>query len=70
VEDKRAIRDWFMNKFIYVGFAALTAVVMKSYISWDIMPCSLLKVNRRFRRTRKSGLVLKVKSETEHQADE
>jgi hypothetical protein len=26
----------------------LTAVVIKSYIFWDIMPCSLLKINRRF----------------------
>jgi hypothetical protein len=26
----------------YVGFAVLTAVVMKNTILWDIMPCSLL----------------------------
>jgi hypothetical protein len=31
-----------------VGFEVFTAVVMKSAISWDIMPCSPLKVNRRF----------------------
>jgi hypothetical protein len=31
-----------------VGFEVLTAVVMKSNIFWDITPCSLLKVNRRF----------------------
>jgi hypothetical protein len=35
------------NKFI-VGFEVLTAVVMKSTIFWDIMPCSPLKVNRHF----------------------
>jgi hypothetical protein len=31
-----------------VGFEVLTAVVMKSPIFWDITPCTLLKVNRRF----------------------
>jgi ribosome maturation factor RimP len=31
-----------------VGFEVLTAVVMKSNVFWDIMPCSPLKVNRRF----------------------
>jgi hypothetical protein len=31
-----------------VGFEVLTAVVMKSYIFWDITPCIPLKVNRRF----------------------
>jgi hypothetical protein len=31
-----------------VEFEALTAVVMKSPIFWDITPCSPLKVNRRF----------------------
>jgi hypothetical protein len=30
----------------YVGFKALTTVVKKSFIIWDITPCSLLKVNR------------------------
>jgi hypothetical protein len=34
-----------------VGFEVLTAVVMKSPIFWDIMPCSLLKVNQYFRGT-------------------
>jgi hypothetical protein len=29
----------------YVGFEILTVVVMKNIIFWDIMPCSLLKVN-------------------------
>jgi hypothetical protein len=32
-------------------FEVLTAVVMKSSIFWDIMPCSPLIVNRRFRAT-------------------
>jgi hypothetical protein len=29
-----------------VGFEVLTAVVIKSTLFWDIMSCSLLKVNR------------------------
>jgi hypothetical protein len=29
-----------------VGFKVLTAVVMKSVVSWDIQSCSPLKVNR------------------------
>jgi hypothetical protein len=33
---------------IFVGFEVLTAVIMKSTIFWDITPCSLLRVNRRF----------------------
>jgi hypothetical protein len=33
---------------MYVGFEVLTAVVMKSYIFWDITPCSPFKVNQRF----------------------
>jgi hypothetical protein len=32
----------------FVEFEVITAVVMKSTIFWDITPCSLLKVNRRF----------------------
>jgi hypothetical protein len=31
-----------------VGFEVLTAVVMKSSVFWDIMPCSPLKLYRRF----------------------
>jgi hypothetical protein len=31
-----------MNRIKYVGFEVLTAVVMTSYIFWDITPCSLL----------------------------
>jgi hypothetical protein len=37
-----------MNMTIYVGIVLLTAVGTISPISWDITPCSLLKVNRRF----------------------
>jgi hypothetical protein len=33
------------NKQSIVGFKVLTAVVMKSTIFWDTMPCSPLKVN-------------------------
>jgi hypothetical protein len=29
----------------YAGFEVLTAVVMKSSIFWDIMPCGPLEVN-------------------------
>jgi hypothetical protein len=32
----------------YVGCEVLIAVVMKSSMFWDITPCSLFKVNRRF----------------------
>jgi hypothetical protein len=31
-----------------LGFEILTAVVMRSSIFWDIMPCCPLKANRRF----------------------
>jgi hypothetical protein len=31
--------------FSLVGFEVLTAVVMKSIIFWDVMPCSPLKVS-------------------------
>jgi hypothetical protein len=36
------------RKVTYVGFEVLIAVVMKSTIVWDIMPCSPLSVNRCF----------------------
>jgi hypothetical protein len=37
------------TEFVYIiGFEVLTAVIMKSTISWDITPCSPLSVNRRF----------------------
>jgi hypothetical protein len=32
------------NKKDHVGFEVLIAVVMKSYIVWNITPCSLLKI--------------------------
>jgi hypothetical protein len=38
-------RIWSVNS---VGFEDLTAAVMMSTTFWDIMPCSLLKVNRLF----------------------
>jgi hypothetical protein len=34
-----------------VGFEVFTAVLKKSSVFWDIMPCSPLKVRRRFRGT-------------------
>jgi hypothetical protein len=39
------------NRYVYVGFEVLTAVVMKRTIFWDITPCSPLKVNQRLGRT-------------------
>jgi hypothetical protein len=39
------------NQIPYVGFEVLTAVVMKSTIFCDIMPCSSLKANWHFRGT-------------------
>jgi hypothetical protein len=36
------------DKTLHVGFEALTAVVLKSTIFWDITPCRPLKVNRHF----------------------
>jgi hypothetical protein len=33
------------EQLLYIGFEALTAVVMKSSIFWDITPCSQFKVN-------------------------
>jgi hypothetical protein len=40
-----------INKYHIVGFEIFTGVVMKSSISWDIISCSPLKVNWRFRET-------------------
>jgi hypothetical protein len=39
-----------VNQSFYLqdGFDVLVAVVMKSSINWDITPCTLLKVSRRF----------------------
>jgi hypothetical protein len=36
------------RNIFHVRFQVLTVEVMKSSILWDIMPCSPLKVNRRF----------------------
>jgi hypothetical protein len=41
----------FLNASEKIGFEVLTAVVMKSFVSWDITPCIPLKVNRRFEGT-------------------
>jgi hypothetical protein len=46
VKVKAKARHWEEN--IDVGFEVLTEVVMTCSISWDITPCSPLKVNRRF----------------------
>jgi hypothetical protein len=32
----------------YAGFEALTSVGMKTFVFWDITPCSLSTVKRRF----------------------
>jgi hypothetical protein len=40
----------------YAGFKVLTVVVMKRTVFWDIMSCSLLKVNRCFGGTYRSHL--------------
>jgi hypothetical protein len=40
--------DNLHNEHLYKGSEVLTAVVMKSSIFWDVTPCSLLEVNRRF----------------------
>jgi hypothetical protein len=34
--------------YIYVGFEVLKAIATKSYMFWNITPCSPVKVNRRF----------------------
>jgi tartrate dehydratase alpha subunit/fumarate hydratase class I-like protein len=39
----------------YVEFEVLTAVIMKHPISWNITPCSPLKINIRFGGTRRSA---------------
>jgi hypothetical protein len=39
---------YFPRLLCHVRYAVLTSVVMKCSIFWDIMPCSPLKVNRRF----------------------
>jgi hypothetical protein len=35
----------YINTDKFVGFEFLTAVVMKSSVFWDVMPCSSVKVN-------------------------
>jgi hypothetical protein len=36
------------RKSDFAGFQLLTALIMKSTIIWDMIPCSSLEVNRRF----------------------
>jgi hypothetical protein len=38
---------------ILTGFQVITAVVMESSVSWDITPCSLLRVSRCFAGSKK-----------------
>jgi hypothetical protein len=38
----------FNVKIKYFGFEVLAAVAMKSFTFWDIMPCSLMEINRHF----------------------
>jgi hypothetical protein len=40
-----------IKRNVIAGFEVLTAAVTKNCILWDITPCNLLKVNRRFGRT-------------------
>jgi hypothetical protein len=47
-EGKRAKINFSPKLVAFVGFELLTAVVMKSTIFWDIMPCIPPKVDRRF----------------------
>jgi hypothetical protein len=48
---KWSIPPFFKHLIYSVGFEDLTVVVIKSSAFWDITPCSLLKVNQRFRGT-------------------
>jgi hypothetical protein len=41
-----AVRLERFGRTFYLAFEILTMVVMKSCVSWDIMPCSLLKINQ------------------------
>jgi hypothetical protein len=37
-----------LQRRIYLGFEVLTPVVTKTTTFWDITPCSMMEVNRRF----------------------
>jgi hypothetical protein len=39
----------------FIRFEALTAVIMKNSVLWDITSCILLKVNRSFERISQAG---------------
>jgi hypothetical protein len=43
-----------------VGFVVVTAVTVKSYITWDITLCSVVKVNRHFGETYRLHLHVEV----------
>jgi hypothetical protein len=43
--------EWHIGTQFYIGFEVLTALIMKSPIFWDIMPCSLLKIHPYVART-------------------
>jgi hypothetical protein len=48
---KRRLKNVFIDTAklsAWVRFEIFTAVVMKSIIFWDVSPCSLLSLNRRF----------------------
>jgi hypothetical protein len=49
-----------LQKIYLEEFEILTAVVMKSCILWDIMPCSPLQVKRRFEGASSSWYLLRV----------
>jgi hypothetical protein len=48
-EKKLMIEDNTQERNIYLGLEVLTAVVMKSSIFWDVIPCHALKINHCFR---------------------
>jgi hypothetical protein len=52
-----------------LGTEVLTVLVMNTYIVWDIMPCSPLKVNRRFGRTCRLHLQGQTISQVRNQSE-
>jgi hypothetical protein len=46
-QHRYSVQPWAWK--LYVGSEVLTAVIMKSYIFWDITWCGLLKVNEHWR---------------------
>jgi hypothetical protein len=43
-----AVRFERFCRTFYLAFEILTVMVMKKCVFWDIMPCSLLKINQHF----------------------